>query len=152
MTNRNATHATFCITRTYPVSPDKVFKAFADPKLKRRWFGAPEEWGPDVFTSDFRVGGRENNYGKDNAGVEHTFDAIYQDIIPNERIIYTYEMHLDKKKISVSLTTVEMKPEGKGTKLTFTEQGAFLDDYDDAGSREEGTNWLLDNLGKFLAS
>jgi hypothetical protein len=32
----------------------------------------------------------------------------------------------------------------------MTEQGAFLDGYDDAGSRERGSNFLLDALGKYL--
>ncbi len=31
-----------------------------------------------------------------------------------------------------------------------TEQGAFLDGYDDAGSREQGTGFLLDRLGASL--
>ena len=33
----------------------------------------------------------------------------------------------------------------------LTEYGDYLDGYDDAGSREHGTNWLMDNLGKSLA-
>ena len=59
--------------------------------------------------------------------------------MPNERIIYGYDMHLDDKRISVSLATVEFKPAGKGTRLTFTEQGAFLDGFDDPRLRERGT-------------
>jgi len=65
-------------------------------------------------------------------------------------VIYSYEMHLDDRKISVSLATLELKPAGIGTRLVMTEQGAFLDGYDDAGSRERGTNHLLDALGKSL--
>jgi uncharacterized protein YndB with AHSA1/START domain len=64
----------------------------------------------------------------------HSFNARYQDIVPNERIIYSYDMNLDEKRISVSLATIEFEPAGSGTKLTITEQGAFLDGYDDAGS------------------
>lgn len=60
-------------------------------------------------------------------------------------------MHLDGVRISVSLTTIELKPQGGGTKLVLTEQGAFLDGYDDAGAREEGTRELLDALGRSLA-
>ena len=37
------------------------------------------------------------------------YDARYQDIVPNERIIYSYDMHLDDKRISVSLATVELE-------------------------------------------
>jgi len=42
--------------------------------------------------------------------------------------------------------TIEFEPAGEGTKLILTEQGAFLDGYDDAGSRERGTAGLLDAL------
>ena len=70
--------------------------------------------------------------------------------MPNERIVFCYEMHIGKAKISVSLATVEFKPDRKGTRFVLTEQGAFLDGYDDAGSRERGTRGLLDQLEKAL--
>ena len=71
-------------------------------------------------------------------------------MIPNERLVYSYEMHLDDKKISVSLATMQLKAEGRRTTLMVTEQSAFLDGYDDAGSREQGTSHLLDALGASL--
>ena len=61
-------------------------------------------------------------------------------------------MRLDDKKISVSLATMEiMPPAPAARRLKVTEQGAFLDGYDDAGSRERGTGFLLDKLGASLA-
>jgi hypothetical protein len=59
-------------------------------------------------------------------------------------------MHLNDRKISVLLATVERQPAGAGTRLKVTEQGAFLDGYDDAGSREHGSGFLLDRLGASL--
>ena len=85
--------------------------------------------------------------GRWESGVVSTFDAIYHDVVADERIIYAYEMRLDERKISVSLATLELKPAGTATRLVMTEQGAFLDGYDDAGSREHGSNFLLDALG-----
>ena len=99
---------------------------------------------------DVRVGGRERVKGRWEGGVVSTFDAIYHDLIPNERLVYTYEMHLNDRKISVSLATIALEPKGAGTRLRVTEQGAFLDGYDDAGSREHGTGLLLDRLGASL--
>jgi uncharacterized protein YndB with AHSA1/START domain len=52
--------------------------------------------------------------------------------------------------MSVSLTTVEFKAEGTGTRLVFTEQGAFLDGLDKPADREHGTGELLNALGAEL--
>lgn len=67
--------------------------------------------------------------------------------MPDQRIVYTYDMHLDETRISVSLATVEFEPAGAGTRLVFTEQGAFLDGLDTPAQREQGTGELLDALG-----
>ena len=85
------THDTFTIERTYDVAPARVFAAFADAKIKARWFQGPPEWGPDEQAMDFR-----------------------------------------------------------GTKVTFTEHGAYLDGSDNGREREKGTRELLDALGSEL--
>jgi len=148
MTNPNpdAQHASFTIRRSLPAPPSRVFAAWADPKAKARWFGGPAEWERTPHEMDFRVGGRERVGGGPPGGPMHRFDALYWDIVPDRRILYSYDLHLDDRRISVSLTTVELAPEGTGTRLTFTEQGAYLDGYDDAGQREAGTRGLLDEL------
>jgi uncharacterized protein YndB with AHSA1/START domain len=146
MSARSTHHATFVIERTYAAPPARVFNAWADPAAKARWFVGPDEWTKAKHEFDFRVGGRERVSGGPPGGPVHAFDGHYQDIVPNERIIYTYDMHLDDKRISVSLATVEFKPAGAGTRLVFTEQAAFLDGYDDPADRERGTRELLENL------
>jgi uncharacterized protein YndB with AHSA1/START domain len=148
MTMRSATHATFVIERTYDASPAKVFAAWATADAKARWFGAAE--GNGTYKLDFKVGGRESSRGDLPDGQTYTYDATFQDIVPNERIIYSYDMVFGGKRISVSVTTVELKPAGKGTKLTFTEQGVFLDGLDNPAQREAGTKQILDKLGTTL--
>ena len=104
---------------------------------------------------DVRVGGRERVIGKFADGSESRFEALYFDIVPDRRLVYTYDMYFQGKKISVSLASVEFvalgKDNGKSTKLIVTEQHAFLDGYEDSGNRERGTLGLLDNLGVALA-
>ena len=146
MNKRSVTHATFVIERTYDASPARVFGAWADPEAKRRWFAGPDDWESGGFELDFRVGGRERASGGPKGGPVSNYDALYQDIVPDQRIIVSYDMHLDDKRISVSLATVELKPEGAGTRLTFTEQGAYLDGFDDPSLREKGTRDMLDAL------
>jgi uncharacterized protein YndB with AHSA1/START domain len=150
MPARKVTHATFSIERSYDVAPAKVFAAFASLEAKSKWFGGPSEWQQGKRSMDFRVGGKEHLSGGPKGKEPHIFDAIYQDIVPDERIVYTYEMHIGETRISVSLATIEFKKAGKGTHMLFTEQGAFLDDFDKPEMREEGTKVLLDQLGKAL--
>jgi len=149
---RCVVHATFHLERTYDAAVARVWTALTDEPAKQKWFGGtPGRWELLERHMDVRVGGRERLKGRWEGGVTSTFDAIYHDIVPHERIVYTYEMHLDDKKISVSLATLQLKPAGPGrTTLMVTEQGAFLDGYDDAGSREHGTGVLLDELGSSL--
>jgi uncharacterized protein YndB with AHSA1/START domain len=147
---RSVVHATFCIERTYPASAAQVFKALTDPAAKAKWFAGGEGYTELARHMDARPGGREHVQGRKGTGVVTTFDAIYHDVVRDERVVYSYEMHLDDRKISVSLATFELKTAGAGTRLVMTEQGAFLDGYDDAGSRERGSNFLLDALGKSL--
>lgn len=151
MTKRSTEHATFTIERRFPAAPERVYHAYADPRAKARWFVGPEEWEASDHKLDFKVGGRESVSGGPSGGPVYFFNGLYQDIVPNERIVMSYEMYMDKVRISVSLGTTEFKPDGKGTKLVYTEQVVFLDGYDQCSAREEGTRALFDNLAAALA-
>jgi uncharacterized protein YndB with AHSA1/START domain len=148
---RSVVHATFHLERSYDAPVARVWKALTDETAKQKWFGGtPGRWELLERRMDVRVGGSERVKGRWEGGMVSTFDAIYHDVIPNERLVYSYEMHLNDKKISVSLATMQLKAAGGKTTLMVTEQGAFLDGYDDAGSREHGTGHLLAALGASL--
>src|SRR5258708_3119347 len=148
---RSVAHATFHLERSYDAPVARVWKALTDEAAKQKWFaGTPGEWELLERHMDVRVGGREWLKGRWEGGMVSTFDATYHDVIPNERLIYTYEMYLDDKKISVSLATLQLKAGGGKTTLMVTEHGAFLDGYDNAGSPAHGTGHLLDVLGASL--
>ena len=148
--SRNITHATFEIERAYPVTRDRVFAAFADRELKQRWFGPPPGWTDTTHTMDFRVGGAETSLGREPGGQLHRFEARYQDIVENDRIVYSYDLYLDDTRISVSLATIELVPDGSGTRMIFTEHGAFLDGIEDPAEREHGTKLMFDGLAAAL--
>ena len=150
MSKRKVLHDSFSIERVYPASPARVFKAWASIEAKARWFIGPADWKQHKRELDFRIGGLEVLSGQMGEKVHH-FHAVYHDIVQDQRIVYSYHMLLDDTPISVSPATVQIEPAGKGTRLVFTEQCAFLDDFEDGGGREEGTGQLLDRLGQWLA-
>jgi uncharacterized protein YndB with AHSA1/START domain len=149
---RSIKHASFSIERRLEFDPAIVFRAWTNPEVKARWFnGPPDKWTEQLREMDVRVGGRDRLAGRFVDGSESRYEAIYLDIVPDRRLVYTYEMHWQGKKISVSLATVEIVAAGRGTKLIVTEHGAFLDGHEDGGSRERGTMALLDNLARVLS-
>lgn len=151
MNQRRTEHTTFAIERRYDFKSTLVFSAWATAEAKSQWFsGTPGQWQLLERKLDFRVGGRELLKGAWQDGPVSAFHGYYYDIVPNERIVYSYDMYQDDTRISVSLATVEFRPAGTGTLLKFTEQAVFLDDFEDAGGREKGTGFLLDQLGDAL--
>lgn len=146
MTKRSATPATFTVERTFPISRDKVFRAYSDVKMKAKWFGGPEEWERSDHKLDFKVGGRESVSGGPPGGAVHYYNGIHMDIVPDERIVLAYDIHVGETRLTVSLGTTEFKVDGKGTKLVYTEQIVFLDGTDHLEDRKKGTEALFDNL------
>ncbi|HEY0719924.1 MAG TPA: SRPBCC family protein [Gammaproteobacteria bacterium] len=147
MTTHTTIHCSFSIERHLSAPPAQVFNAWATPELKKRWFCGPEEWSSIGYQLDFRVGGNEHLVSGPAQGPMHVYDAHIEDIVPNERIVYSYDMSLDdERRVSVSLATIELEPEGDGTRLVFTEEDVFLDDAYEEMSREQGTRLLLDQL------
>jgi len=153
---RSIKHDKFVIERILHYDVAALYRAWTDREAKARWFNGPQDkWTEQVREMDVRVGGRERVIGKFADGSESRFEALYFDIVPDRRLVYTYDMYFQGKKISVSLASVEFvalgKVNEKGSKLIVTEQHAFLDGYEDSGNRERGTLGLLDNLSIALA-
>ena len=143
-------HGTFVIERDYDATPARVFAAWARPEIKLRWFACHDDWRTLEHHLDLRPGGSERLLTGTPAGGVHRMDARYFDVVADRRLVYAYEMHVDDARISVSLATVELAPRGRGTRMTFTEQVAFLDGHGDLAEREEGTRIGLGNLDRFL--
>jgi uncharacterized protein YndB with AHSA1/START domain len=126
---KSIAHGSFVIERSYPSAAERVYAAWTDPALKAKWFIGPENWQLLGRTLDVRVGGEETLRGR-HAGppaMETLFTARYHHVVPLERLVYVYDMHLNGVHHSVSLATVEFSAEARGTTMKFTEQVAFLD-------------------------
>jgi uncharacterized protein YndB with AHSA1/START domain len=140
------THATFTLERVYPAPPQRVFAAWSDPAAKARWFAG----GTADHELDFRVGGREIARGTHDNQVM-TFESRYQDIVPDERIVFASSLYEGTALATVSVTTVELRPDADGTRLLLTEYGAFLDGHEEPAWREQGTADQLTALAKELS-
>jgi uncharacterized protein YndB with AHSA1/START domain len=157
MTQRFVTHDTFSIERTYPAPPSQVFAVFASEEAKNAWgdtgdIETPADAEPPEF--DFRVGGRER-FTVTAEGSIYRYDALYYDIVADQRIVYGYEMYTNSERLSASVATIEFAEAGDGTALTWTEQGAYLDGIDGAdvpALRKEGTGEMLEGLAKYFAA
>jgi uncharacterized protein YndB with AHSA1/START domain len=144
MTERSITHSTFTLERDYAAPVETVWKALTVKEIKTKWFGDVDNQ-PQNWTIDFREGGREFSSGEFH-GVISTFDATYHDIVANERIVMSYTMHNDDKKLSTSLQSMQLEPSPRGTHLLLTEHGVYFDGNDDGSQRKLGYTELLGAL------
>jgi uncharacterized protein YndB with AHSA1/START domain len=154
MPEQSAIHDTFVIERSYPLLPDRVFSALADAAKKRRWFAESDSHQVEEFGMEFRVGGIERfryrfNAGTPFAGIAVSNEGTIQDIVPNKRVVTASAMTLGERRISVSLVTIELRPEDQGTRLVCTHQGVFFEGADGPQMRKGGWVHLLDQLAKY---
>jgi len=148
-------HNTFVLERSYPVSIERVFNAFADPAIRRRWFAPGDHHDVEAFEQDFRPWGLDRVVYRMKEtspipGAVITNNGVYLDVVPNRRIVAAHTMKMGDHCFSASLTTVELIETAEGTSLLFTHQGAFFEGADGPKMREAGWNALFDNLGREL--
>jgi len=154
MKHSKIANGTFTIERTYKASAEAVFSAWADLDSRAQWFVGPGDWKVVRRELDFRVGGLEVLHSRFKSGYEPVYESRFHSIVPNQQIVFVYDMHLNGKHHSVSLASVEIESlEPKKTRLIFTEQVAFLDGttgQKGTKDREEGTMELLKKLAGHL--
>lgn len=151
-------HSTFSVEHRYPYAPETVFAAFSDPARKRRWYAEGDAHELQQWQMDFRLGGEERlryrfRPGHPIEGQVITNEARFQDIVPNQRIVTAQTMTLQNRRLFSALVTLEFLPDGNGTNLICTNQGAF---YEAAGPDfpkviEQGWRGLLLAVEKVLA-
>ncbi|MDN3954514.1 SRPBCC domain-containing protein [Sporolactobacillus laevolacticus] len=83
------------LERVFDAPRELAFKAFSESKRLKQWWG-PRGWTLPVCNVDFRPGGvwhycmkcTDKNQGE-FYGMESWGKAVYQDIVENEKIVYT---------------------------------------------------------------
>jgi uncharacterized protein YndB with AHSA1/START domain len=136
-----STKPSLTIKRRLNASPDKVYGAWTEPQKIVRW------WGPgptDALRAeaDLRVGGRFRVVFRTPDGEEHDVGGVYRDVVPNERLVFTWAWRTTPER--ESLVTVALKSDGDGTLLTLTHEQFF----DEVARDRHRTGWsaALDKL------
>jgi len=122
-------HETFTVTRGFEAERSRVFAAFADERIRRRWFRIPGSGA--TYDHDFRVGGGEDAAstfivtGRPSEKIRNR--SRYLDIVVDRRIVFVYEAIVNDETRWASLATVTFEDaEDGGSTLSWTEQVAFL--------------------------
>jgi len=151
MTAPDIVQASLTVTRDYDFPPERVFAAWSSATAKRQWFGAESDgFEIEEYVLAFRPGEIERCHGRKPGGGTFTNDGVYHYIVDNEKFVFSYFMNIDGAPYSASLTSVEIKPHGRGARLTLTEHNAFLTGEDQNPSRIEGWGWGLGRLEEAL--
>lgn len=142
-------HGMFSIKRLWAAPPGRIFRAWADPALKTQWFrGPPERWTEVRRSMDFRVGGLEVAEGRFDSGATSLFESRYHVIEADSRLVFVYDLSLSGELHSVTLSSLDLQPEGGKTHVTYTEQIVFMDGKDGVEMRRGGTEWHFENIEK----
>jgi len=116
-TNRTAT--SLKIQRTVSASAERVYKAWTDPEQLRKWFGC--EYVTDIkVTQNLRLGGEyqvQMTTAPDGAVI--TIHGIYKEIVPNKKLIYTWNSDSAEYPAVDTLITVEFIERAKGTEIVL---------------------------------
>lgn len=144
-------HTSFAVERVLAATPKHAFRFWSEAELKSLWNDCHPDWLVLDDRFDFRVGGAEVKRWRTADGHDQTFHAHYLDIVPQQRIIYAYEMSFAGKRLSASLVTITFEATARMTRVTFTEQVAILAGGKDARQqRLLGTGEGLDRLVELL--
>jgi uncharacterized protein YndB with AHSA1/START domain len=133
------------LKRRLKAPPGKVFAAWTDPEKMKRWMG-PGEITAMRAESDTRVGGRYRIV-MHMGGEAHDVSGAYREIVPNEKLVYTWAWKSTPER--ESLVTITFKPDGAGTLLTLAHE-QFVD-ADARDRHQHGWTGALDKLEKLFA-
>jgi uncharacterized protein YndB with AHSA1/START domain len=140
-----STHTDFVIQREFAATPQAVYQAWADPEAKRSWSDCHAEHTTE-YSLDFKLHGRETHQVNYPDGRIQRIEKVFFDIVPEQRIVFAYDIALDGRRLSVSLVTVEFFASRSGTRMVYTEQLAYLDGHEDRDQRMRGTEEGMDRL------
>ncbi|MGQ7278831.1 SRPBCC family protein [Brevibacillus thermoruber] len=114
----HASTITLTMKRSFDVSADRVFDAWLNPEMMRKWLFTMESTNK-VAKNEPHVGGTweivDHRGGKDYRAI-----GEYIEIDPPNRLVFTFKM--PQFSDTEDRITVECKPLEKGCEMTFTQE------------------------------
>ena len=135
------------LRRTYPASPDKVYRAWTEAEQVKKWFG-PEVCDCTEAEVDLRVGGRYR-FVLDEPDGRHIVGGEYVELSPPGKLVFTWKWEHVPEDSPATLVTVEFLPKGDGTELVLTHERFPAADVRDL--HNQGWIGCLNCLDKLLA-
>jgi len=137
------------LARSYPVAPEKVWRAWTDPQALKRWFGPGGQDPVSLAELDVRVGGRFHIVFGGPNGNDHEVRGLYREVVPNRKLVFTWTWPRTTPERE-SVVTIVLRAEGKGTALDFSHEQLF----DEAARDGHKRGWTesLVKLEQFLNS
>lgn len=141
-----STKPSLTLKRRFKASPDKVYAAWTDPEKILKWFG-PDAGEVRHAETDVRVGGRYVVCFFTEDGEEHNVGGVYRDVIPGEKLAFTWAWRTMPER--ESFVTILVQPDGDGTMLTLIHEQFF----DEAARDRHRGGWIgcLDKLERYLS-
>jgi len=122
----------------------KVFAAWSKPEIMQHWFFPPQmDWSAQA-ANEFKVGGWYTLEMKGNDGTTYKHTGEYKEIIPNKKIVFTWNSHV----VSGTLVTVELHEVAEKTEITLTHDLFPNDEVRE--KHQNGWTGCLDNLQNFF--
>lgn len=142
-----ASPTSLVISRTYPASVDRVFKAWTDANQLGQWFAPTDDYTTKADV-DLRIGHEYRIAITHKGGNVHNILGTYRVIDPPSKLVYTWRW--ESGPAADTLVTVDFNPDGDATKVTIThEQFTNTEDRD---KHNEGWNGCLNRLQRTLAT
>src|SRR5436309_13846381 len=113
-------------TRVFDAPPERVYKAWTDPKQLAQWF-PPEGLTAPVCQLDVRVGGAmridmKGPEGEPFKGRLFPGKGVYREVVPNRRLAFTFTPEMEGQAMPTVLMTVEFEDQAGKTKLTIQQR------------------------------
>jgi uncharacterized protein YndB with AHSA1/START domain len=136
------------IVRTYPVAPEKVWRAWTDPQALARWFGPGEANSVTRADIDLRVGGRYHIVFHTPDCEDHDVSGVYQEVVLHRRLVFSWAWKSTPER--VSRVSLDLRAVDGGTELSFLHDRFF--DREARNNHERGWGGSFAKLDAFLAA